>query len=102
MVRSFGISTSWNNLKQRVDNNNKSTNCDRQWQKIIVPRNLTIFLLFGIVLFFGLLLIYPFKIMFLFSLIYLCFIPISSMHYLKSNKIHDTVSFQDDDHEDIL
>ena len=72
-------------------------------KKIIVPRSLTIFLLFGIVLFFGLLLIYPFKIMFLFSLIYLCFIPISSMHYLKSNKIHDTVSFQDDDdHEDIL
>ena len=71
-------------------------------KKIIVPRNLTIFLLFGIVLFFGLLLIYPFKIMFLFSLIYLCFIPISSMHYLKSNKRHDTVSFQDDDHEDIL
>ena len=71
-------------------------------KKIIVPRNLTIFLLFGIVLFFGLLLIYPFKIMFLFSLIYLCFIPISSMHYLKSNKIHDTVIFQDDDHEDIL
>ena len=72
-------------------------------KKIIVPRNLTIFLLFGIVLFFGLLLIYPFKIMFLFSLIYLCFIPISSMHYLKSNKIHDTVSFHDDDdHEDIL
>ena len=73
-------------------------------KKIIVPRNLTIFLLFGIVLFFGLLLIYPFKIMFLFSLIYLCFIPLSSMHYLKLSKKHDTVSFQeeDDNHEDML
>ena len=73
-------------------------------KKIIVPRSLTIFLLFGIVLFFGLLLIYPFKIMFLFSLIYLCFIPLSSMHYLKLSKKHDTVSFQeeDDNHEDML
>ena len=31
-------------------------------KKIIIPRSMTVFLLFGIVLFFGLLLIYPFKV----------------------------------------
>ena len=34
-------------------------------KKIIIPRSMTVFLLFGIVLFFGLLLIYPFKVVFL-------------------------------------
>ena len=67
-------------------------------KKIIVPRAMTIFLLFSIVLFFGLLLIYTFKMMILFGLIYLCFIPISFMHYKK----FDVVVSQDDDHEDIL
>ena len=56
-------------------------------KKIIVPRAMTIFLLFSIVLFFGLLLIYTFKMIILFSLIYLCFIPISFMHYQKLNKL---------------
>jgi CDP-diacylglycerol--serine O-phosphatidyltransferase len=71
-------------------------------KKIIVPRAMTIFLLFSIVLFFGLLLIYTFKMMILFSLIYLCFIPISFMHYQKLNKKFNVVVSQDDDHEDIL
>ena len=71
-------------------------------KRIIVPRAMTIFLLFSIVLFFGLLLIYTFKMMILFGLIYLCFIPISFMHYKKLNKKFDVVVSQDDDHEDIL
>ena len=71
-------------------------------KKIIVPRAMTIFLLFSIVLFFGLLLIYTFKMMILFGLIYLCFIPISFMHYQKLNKKFNVVISQDDDHEDIL
>ena len=71
-------------------------------KKIIVPRTMTIFLLFSIVLFFGLLLIYTFKMIILFSLIYLCFIPISFMHYQKLNKKFNVVVSQDDDHEDIL
>ena len=71
-------------------------------KKIIVPRAMTIFLLFSIVLFFGLLLIYTFKMIILFSLIYLCFIPISFMHYQKLNKKFNVVVSQDDDHEDIL
>ena len=71
-------------------------------KKIIVPRAMTIFLLFSIVLFFGLLLVYTFKMMILFGLIYLCFIPISFMHYQKLNKKFNKVASQDDDHEDIL
>ena len=73
-------------------------------KKIIVPRTMTIFLLFSIVLFFGLLLVYPFKVMIITGLLYVCFIPISSMHYLKLSKKHDTVSFQEEDenHEDML
>ena len=46
-------------------------------KKIIIPRSMTVFLLFGIVLFFGLLLIYPFKVIFLSGFIYLSLIPIS-------------------------
>ena len=71
-------------------------------KKIIVPRAMTIFLLFSIVLFFGLLLVYTFKMMILFGLIYLCFIPISFIHYQKLNKKFNVVVSQDDDHEDIL
>ena len=71
-------------------------------KRIIVPRAMTIFLLFSIVLFFGLLLVYTFKMMILFGLIYLCFIPISFMHYQKLNKKFNVVISQDDDHEDIL
>ena len=73
-------------------------------KKIIIPRSMTVFLLFGIVLFFGLLLIYPFKVVFLSGFIYLSLIPISFLHYRKINKqknINKTKN-DDDDLEDIL
>ena len=54
-------------------------------KKIVVPRTMTIFLLFGIVLFFGLLLIYTFNVMVISGLVYLCLIPISFIHYIKLN-----------------
>ena len=71
-------------------------------KRIIVPRTMTIFLLFSIVLFFGLLLIYPFKVMIISGLLYLCFIPISFTHYLKLNKKHITPNSSDESDEDIL
>tara|TARA_B100001123_G_C15096919_1_gene941949 strand:+ start:120 stop:935 length:816 start_codon:yes stop_codon:yes gene_type:complete len=71
-------------------------------KKIIVPRSMTIFLLFTIVLFFGLLLIYTFKVMIISGIIYLCLIPISSLHYLKLNKQNLTTNTSEDNHEDIL
>jgi CDP-diacylglycerol--serine O-phosphatidyltransferase len=73
-------------------------------KKIIVPRAMTIFLLFGIVLFFGLLLVYPFIVMFISAMIYLSFIPVSFAHYIKlnkKNKNNDSLKINED-HEDIL
>ena len=71
-------------------------------KKIIVPRSMTIFLLFSIVLYFGLLLIYPFKVMVLTGMIYLCFIPISLIHYSKINKKYVSKDTIEDNHEDVL
>tara|TARA_Y100000815_G_scaffold3277_1_gene3180 strand:+ start:191 stop:988 length:798 start_codon:yes stop_codon:yes gene_type:complete len=71
-------------------------------KKIVVPRTMTIFLLFGIVLFFGLLLIYTFNVMVISGLVYLCLIPISFIHYIKLNKKLDVISSENDHHEDML
>ena len=71
-------------------------------KKIVVPRTMTIFLLFGIVLFFGLLLIYTFNVMVISGLVYLCFIPISFIHYIKLNKKFDVINSENDHHEDML
>ena len=71
-------------------------------KKIVVPRSMTIFLLFVIVLYFGFLLIYTFKAMFISGILYLCFIPISFVHYLKLNKKNIDQNTAEDNHEDIL
>ena len=71
-------------------------------KKIVVPRTMTIFLLFGIVLFFGLLLIYTFNVMIISGLVYLCFIPFSFIHYIKLNKKFEAINIENDHHEDIL
>ena len=73
-------------------------------KRIIIPRSMTIFLLFGIVLFFGLLLIYTFKVIAFSGLIYLSLIPISFVHYRKIKKQNNIGSNKDEseDHEDIL
>ena len=71
-------------------------------KKIVVPRTMTIFLLFGIVLFFGLLLIYTFNVMVISGLVYLCLIPISFIHYIKLNKKSDLINSENDHHEDML
>jgi len=71
-------------------------------KKIVVPRSMTIFLLFVIVLYFGFLLIYTFKAMFISGMLYLIFIPISLVHYFKINKKNIIQNTIEDDHEDIL
>ena len=71
-------------------------------KKIIVPRTMTIFLLFSVVLFFGLLLIYSFKFMVIFGMVYLFFIPISFFHYVKLKKKNKITDHPVDTHEDIL
>ena len=68
-------------------------------KKIIIPRSMTVFLLFGIVLFFGILLIYPFKVITISGFIYLSLIPISFLHYRKINNQKDINKIKNDDDE---
>jgi CDP-diacylglycerol---serine O-phosphatidyltransferase len=56
------------------------------FKKIVIPRSMTKFLLFGIVLFFGALLVYTFKILTISSIVYLCLIPVSYLHYKNIKK----------------
>ena len=72
------------------------------FKKIVIPRSMTKFLLFGMVLFFGALLVYTFKVLAVSSLIYLCLIPISFFHYKKIKKEKNITSDKDDGLEDIL
>jgi CDP-diacylglycerol---serine O-phosphatidyltransferase len=74
------------------------------FKKIIIPRRMTIFVLFGIVLFFGLLLIYTFKVMVFSGLLYLSLIPITYFYYQKIKKQKKIDDYQKDneDLEDIL
>ena len=74
------------------------------FKKIVIPRSMTKFLLFGIVLFFGAMLIYTFKILALSSFIYICLIPVSYFHYKKiKKKKNDITEINESDNlEDIL
>ena len=74
------------------------------FKKIVIPKGMTKFLLFGIVLFFGLLLVYTFKVIAISGLIYLSSIPISYLHYKKIKKQNNINIIKDDndDLEDIL
>ena len=72
------------------------------FKKIVIPRTMTKFLLFGLVLFFGALLVYTFKILAVSSFIYICLIPISYFHYKKIKKENNISSDKDEELEDVL
>ena len=72
------------------------------FKKIIVPRSMSIFLIFGVVIYFVLLLLYTFNTIVISGLIYLIMIPISSLHFMKVRNKFTTQSGDIDDHEDIL
>ena len=74
------------------------------FKKIVIPRAMTKFLLFGIVLFFGALLVYTFKILVITIFLYICLIPVSYFHYkkIKKEKYIITDIDESDDLEDIL
>ena len=55
-------------------------------KRIIIPRNLTIFLLLGIGIYVSLLIFYTFETLFLTGLIYILLIPVSYLHYKHKNK----------------
>jgi len=74
------------------------------FKKIVIPRTMTKFLLFGIVIFFGALLVYTFKILALSSFLYLCLIPVSYFHFRKIKKEKNIINEKNEseDLEDIL
>ena len=74
------------------------------FKKIVIPRAMTKFLLFGIVLFFGALLVYTFKVLAISIVFYLCLIPVSYFHYKKIKKDKNIINETDenDNLEDIL
>ena len=75
------------------------------FKKIVIRRNTTIFLLFGIVLFFGMLLIYTFEVLAISSLIYLLLIPFGYFHFQKIKKDKNENGDTDEENdklEDIL
>jgi len=74
------------------------------FKKIVIPRKMTVFLLFSIVLFFGLLLIYTFKVIAISGIIYLSLIPVSYFHYknIKKKLNIDVIKKENEDFEDIL
>ena len=72
------------------------------FKKIVVPRRLTIFLLFGVVLFFGLLLIYTYNVIVISSILYLALIPLSFFHFQNLNKKFKNENIDTEEHEDIL
>ena len=74
------------------------------FKRIVIPRSMTKFVLFGMVLFFGALLVYTFKILAVSTFLYLCLIPVSYFHYKKIKKEKNIVTdtSESDDLEDIL
>ena len=70
-------------------------------KRILIPRNLTIFLLLGIGIYVGLLIFYTFETLFLTGLGYIILIPISYFHYRHKNKILVTDTSEEET-EDVL
>ena len=56
------------------------------FKRILIPRNLTIFLLLGIGVYLSLVIFYTFETLFITGLIYIILIPISCLHYMRKNK----------------
>ncbi len=74
------------------------------FKKIVIPRTMTKFLLFGIVIFFGALLVYTFKVLAVSSFLYLCLIPVSYFHFRKIKKKKNIINEKNESEEleDIL
>ena len=71
-------------------------------KRILIPRNLTIFLLLGIGIYLSLIIFYTFETLFISGLIYIALIPISFFHfrYLKKKSLISVR--EEEDTEDVL
>ena len=70
-------------------------------KRILIPRNLTIFLLLGIGIYVSLLIFYTFETLFLTGLGYIILIPISYFHYRHKNKT-SIIDASEEEAEDVL
>ena len=70
-------------------------------KRIVIPRNLTIFLLLGIGIYLSLIIFYTFETLFVSGLIYITLIPISFFHYRNLNN-KTLISAQEEETDDIL
>ena len=71
-------------------------------KRILIPRNLAIFLLLGIGIYLSLIIFYTFETLFITGLIYIMLIPISFFHYRYSNKKSIISAHEDEETEDVL
>ena len=71
-------------------------------KRIIIPRNLNIFLLLGIGIYISFIIFYTFEILFLTGVGYIMLIPISYFHYARLNKKTFKSNSNEEDEEDIL
>ena len=70
-------------------------------KKIVIPRNLTIFLLLGIGIYVGFLIFYTFKTLFFTGVIYFLLIPISYIHHKRKSKTIQLATGEEES-EDVL
>jgi len=71
-------------------------------KRILIPRNLAIFLLLGIGIYLSLIIFYTFETLFISGLIYIMLIPISFFHYRYLNKKSIISVDEDEETEDVL
>ena len=71
-------------------------------KRILIPRNLAIFLLLGIGVYLSLLIFYTFETLFFSGLIYVFLIPISYFHFRYKNKKFISEKINESETEDIL
>jgi len=71
------------------------------FKMILIPRNLTIFLLLGVGVYLSLVIFYTFETLFVTGLVYIVLIPISYFHYIRKNK-KKLISSDGEIDEDIL
>ena len=71
-------------------------------KRILIPRNLTIFLLLGIGIYLSLIIFYTFETLFITGLIYIVLIPISFFHFRYLNKKSLISTHEEEETEDVL
>ena len=71
-------------------------------KRILIPRNLTIFLLLGIGITISMLIYYTFETLFVVGVIYILTLPVSYLHYKHLNKKIKLKDTDEEETEDVL